>query len=164
MNRKINYYTLLPLLFFTFFLETAFFPQVFSGSFVPNLLLVLIVAAGIVICSEDFIYLSFAVGLFADLYTATNFGIFSLSFLFLAMVICVLQKKILKEESLTRILLVAALAVIAYDIFYATVLYLIYYMGMAYLDYTFVGFKIIFDLTITLILIYPAKYLISKKN
>lgn len=164
MNNKINYYILLPLLFLGFFLETVFFPQVFSDSFSLNLLLVLIIATGIVMCSEDFIYLSFAVGLFTDLYTASNFGIFSLSFLFLAMVICILQKKILKEESFTKILLVAALAVIAYDIFYTAVLYLVYYMGVAYLDYAFVGFKIIFDLIITLILIYPAKYLISKKN
>lgn len=164
MNNKLNYYILLPLLCLSFFLETAFWPQVFGLLFTPNFFLVLIIATGIIMCSEDFMYLSFAVGLLADLYTATNFGIFSLSFLFLAMAICVFQKKLLKEESPVRILLLVALTVIAYDIFYVVVLYLFYYAGAFYLDFSFLLHRIIFDLIVTMVFIYPLRYLISKKN
>lgn len=162
MGSKINYYFFCFLFLIAFLLETSFLPQIFFGFFSPNLVAVIVIAAGLVLYSDDFIYLAFGVGLFMDLYTAVNFGIYSLGFTFLSVATSVFRSKFLKEGGVSRIFFITALSILTFDIF--TLLLLYFYSNVWLFDFLFVSKKIFFDIIVAIILIFPFKILIYKKN
>lgn len=163
MNRKINYYALCFFLSVAFFLETSFLPQLFPALFVPNLLVVVIIATGIILCTEDFLYIAFAVGLLMDLYSISYFGIFSLSMVLLSCVVCILRARFLKEENWPRFIFISVAAMVSYYLIFFPILYIFSNFNPDFFDPSFISKKIIFDSIVLILLIGPTRFMISKK-
>jgi rod shape-determining protein MreD len=163
MNRKINYYALYFFIGVAFFLETSFLPQLFPALFVPNLLVLIIIATGIIFCTEDFLYIAFAVGLLMDFYSASYFGIFSLSMVLLSCMVCILRARFLKEENWFKSVFVSVAAMLSYYIIFFLILYIFSNFNPDVFDLDFISKKIIFDSVMVTFLIGPTKFMISKK-
>ena len=163
MKDRIKYHIFLPLIFLAFFLETAFLPSLLWRSYLPHLVLVVLVASVFLSVSSDFLYTAFFFGFLFDVYSGADFGLFTLSVVFSAIGAYLLKEKFLQEESLIKVAGLGAVVMIFYNLIYLGLLFLVFGTGEA-LNPEFIWKEMLFDSVYAVILVFPVMRLISKRK
>lgn len=160
MKDRIKYHIFLPLIFLAFFLETAFLPSLLWSSYLPHLVFIVLVASVFLSLSSDFLFTAFFFGFLFDVYSGADFGLFTLSVVFSAIVAYLLKEKFLQEESLIKVFGLSVAVIIFYDLLYLGLLFLVFGAGETF-GLAFVWKKILFDSVSSVILVFPIMHLIS---
>jgi len=161
MKDRINYYISLPLIFFAFFLETAFFPFLLRNSFQVPLVFIVLLASVFLSSSSDFIYIAFLFGFLFDIYFGTNFGIFTVSVVLSAVFASFCKDKFLKEESFGKVAGLSVAVALFFNLLYVCLLSFVFGSGENFSP-AFIWKKMFFDSFYAAILVYPAMRFISK--
>lgn len=160
MKDRIKYHIFLPLIFLAFFLETAFLPSLLWNSYLPHLVLIVLVASVFLSSSSDFLFTAFFFGFLFDIYSGADFGPFTVSMVFSAIGGYLLKEKFLQEESLIKVAGLGVAVMIFYDLLYLGLLFLVFGAGEAF-NPAFVWKKMLFDSISSVILVFPLMHLIS---
>lgn len=159
INRSVNNYVFLPFLFLVMFLQITFIPQLFSGSIVPNLLLILLIAVSLSYKSSEIFYISFFCAFLLDIFSDIYFGPIIVSILAAVFVSSCLAHCFLKKFLSLNLFLISFLGVVVYNILYFILINLNNFQriyDLTELNRLFI--VIIFGIIYTAILIYPFAY------
>jgi len=159
VNRNINNYIFLPFLLLTLFLQTTFIPQLFSNLIVPNLLLILLIAASFLYKSSEIFYISFFCAFILDMFSDIYFGPIIIGILAAVFISSYLSYYFLKELFSLNLFLISFLGVAVYNILYFILINLGNFQqilnsrGLA--DLNRLAIVIVFEIIYATILIYP---------
>lgn len=159
INRKTNNYIFLPFLFLFLFLQITFIPQLFSNSIVPNLFLILLIAASFSSQSPDIFYSSFFCAFLLDIFSDVYFGPIIISVLTAVFISSYLAHYFLKEFFSLNLLLISFLGITVYNILYFILINLGDFQQIYNLtELNRLAIIIVFEIIYTAIFIYPFAY------
>lgn len=164
INEKIRNYTFILLLFVFLFLQVTFVPQLFFDNYIPNIVLVLLLAASALDNrSINIFYAAFFAGFILDLFSGNYFGPVIISVLFAIFISSYLNYYFLKELFSYNLFLISSFAVLAYNVI------CIFLINISDLQQIFSNLKqflliIVFQIIYTVILIYPLTYILSRRT
>ena len=159
---KIRNYTFILFLFV--FLQVTFIPQFFFNNYIPNIVLVLLLAISAFDSkSTNLFYAAFAAGFVLDLFSGNYFGPLVVSILFAIFVSSYLNYYFLKELFSYKFFLIVSFSVFVYNLSY------IFLINISELSLIFSSLKqfliiIVFQIIYTVILIYPLTCILTRKN
>lgn len=159
---KIRNYTFILFLFV--FLQVTFIPQFFFDNYIPNIVLVLLLAISAFDSkSTNLFYAAFVAGFVLDLFSGNYFGPLVVSILFAIFVSSYLNYYFLKELFSYKFFLIVSFSVFVYNLSY------IFLINISELSLIFSNLKqfliiIVFQIIYTVILIYPLTCILTRKN
>ena len=118
INRSVNNYIFLLLLFLVMFLQITFIPQLLFNSIVPNLLLILLIATSFSYKSSEIFYISFFCAFLLDIFSDIYFGPIIISVLAAVFISSYLAHRFLKELFSLNSFLISFLGISVYNILY----------------------------------------------
>ncbi|MEA1937410.1 MAG: hypothetical protein U9N04_04880 [Patescibacteria group bacterium] len=159
INRKVNNYIFLPVLFLIMFLQITFIPQAFSDLIVPNLILILLIAVSVSSESTDIFYVSFFCAFLLDIFSDLYFGPIIISVLIAVFISSYLAHYFLKKLFSLNLVLISFLGITAYNILYFVLINLDNFQQVYDLtELNRLAVIIIFEIIYTAIFIYPFAY------
>lgn len=159
IDEKINNYIFLPFLLVVLFLQITFIPQLFFDAVIPNLLLILLIAASFLDRSSGIFYISFFGAVALDIFSDIYFGPIIISVLATIFVSSYLGYYFLKELFSPNLFLISFLGIAVYNILYFILIntgdfgYILSSYNLA--DLNRLAVVIIFEIIYAAILIYP---------
>ena len=159
INRSVNNYIFLLLLFLVMFLQITFIPQLLFNSIVPNLLLILLIATSFSYKSSEIFYISFFCVFLLDIFSDIYFGPIIISVLAAVFISSYLSHYFLKKLFSPNLFLISFLGIAVYNILYFVLINLgdfqrIY--NLTELNRLFI--IIVFEIIYAAVLIYPFAY------
>lgn len=163
INKNINNYTFLTLLFLFLFLQLSFIPQLFSGRVVLDLIPVLLIVASFFYRSSDIFYISFFCGFIVDTFSGVGFGFTIISILLSVFISSYLSYYYLKELFSLNMFSISFTAVVVYNVAYFVL------MNAGDFNQIMANLSqllpvIAFETVYTLFLVYPLAYILSYKK
>ena len=162
IDGKIRNYTFILFLFV--FLQVTFIPQFFFDNYIPNIVLILLLAiSAFDNKSANIFYAAFAAGFVLDLFSGNYFGPLVVSILFAIFISSYLNYYFLKELFSYKFFLISSFAVFIYNLSY------IFLINISELSLIFSSLKqfliiIVFQMIYTVILIYPLACILTRKT
>jgi rod shape-determining protein MreD len=163
VNKNINTYIFISLLVLFLFLQLSLIPQLFFDKAVPNLVLILLLAASFLYKSSGILYIAFLCGFILDIFSGANFGSILLSTIFAVFISSYLGYRFLKELFSLDLILISGVSVLIYNIIHFTLAHLDnFHRLMNSLDWF--AIVVIMEIIYATLLIYPLTSLLSYKK
>jgi len=159
---KIRNYAFILFLFV--FLQVTFIPQFFPDNYIPNIVLILLLAISALDSkSINIFYAAFAAGFVLDLFSGNYFGPLVVSILFAIFISSYLNYYFLKELFSYKFFLIFSFTVLVYNLSY------ILLTNISELSLILSSLKqflviVVFQMIYTVILIYPLIHILTRKN
>lgn len=163
INKKNRYYIFSIILFISLFLQITFFSQIFAIGYIPNIVLIILIAFSIACKSENVLYFAFVVGMILDVVSISYFGSTTISMVFTIFLTLYLSSMALKRTLSYHLLIISFVGILVYNILYV-ILININNFSVLISNAKDILLIILFQIIITLILIYPIINLFSCKN
>jgi len=164
INGKIKNYIFIPLLLVFLILQITFIPQYFPDNFIPNIVLILLLAGSVINNkSSNIFYFSFFCGFIFDVFSGGYFGTALVSILISVFISFYLSHIFLKELFSYNLILISTFSILVYNIISIFLVSINDFQQVFYNAKQF-SFIIIFQIVCMLILIYPLSYIIFSKN
>ena len=159
INRNVNNYIFFPFLFLIMFLQVTFISQLFFNLIVPNLLLMLLIAASFSYKSTEIFYVSFFCAFLLDIFSDVYFGPIIISVLTAVFISSYLAHYFLKELFSLNLFLISFLGITVYNVLY----FVLINLGNLQQIYNLTELNrliivIMFEIIYMAILIYPFAY------
>jgi len=155
INENINNYIFLPLLFLILFLQITLIPQLFAGSIIPNLLLILLIAVSFLYKSSEIFYVSFFCAFILDIFSDVYFGPVIISILAAIFVSSYLGHYFLKKIFSLNLFLISFLGVVVCNVLYFVLINL---NNLYAADLNRLAVVVMFEIIYAAIFIYPFVY------
>lgn len=159
-GKSLNYYLFLPGIVLSLILQFTFIPQILPESLVFNAALLVIIAASFLSTDSNLLYAAFFTGYVIDIFSGKYFGAVIMSFLITAVIALYISRYLIKELHLPVMVLYSVLLVMAYNISYFAISYLMNSYVPA-IDISDVVSAIMADALFLVITIYPMIFLFS---
>ena len=163
INKKNRYYIFSIILFISLFLQITFFPQIFATGYIPNIVLIILIAFSVACRSENVLYFAFVVGMILDVVSISYFGSTTISMVFTIFLTLYLSSMVLKHTLSYYFIIISFVGILVYNILYV-ILININNFSVLISNAEDILLIILFQIIITLILIYPIINLFSCKN
>ncbi|MDF1498473.1 MAG: rod shape-determining protein MreD [Patescibacteria group bacterium] len=164
INGKIKNYIFIPLLIVFLILQITFIPQYFPDNFIPNIVLMLLLAGSVINNkSSNIFYFAFFCGFIFDVFSGGYFGTALVIILISVFVSYYLSHILLKELFSYNLLLISTFSILVYNIISIFLVSINDFQQVFYNAEQFF-FIIIFQIVCMLVLIYPLTYIIFSKN
>ncbi len=159
INRSVNNYIFFLFLFLVMFLQITFVPQLLFNSIVPNLLLILLIAASFSYKSSEIFYISFFCAFLLDIFSDVYFGPIIISILAAVFISSYLAHYFLKELFSLNLFLISFLGIVIYNILYFILINLNDFQQIYDLtELNRLATVIVFEIIYAVVLIYPFAY------
>lgn len=163
INKKNRYYIFSIILFISLFLQITFFPQIFATGYIPNIVLIILIAFSFACRSENVLYFAFVIGMILDVVSISYFGSTTISMVFTIFLTLYLSSMVLKHTLPYYFIIISFVGTLVYNILYV-ILININNFSVLISNAEDILLIILFQIIITLILIYPIINLFSCKN
>ncbi|MFZ2970108.1 MAG: rod shape-determining protein MreD [Minisyncoccia bacterium] len=160
IRKNINNYIFIPALILSMLVQFTFLPQLFFWDIFPNLTLFILISGSFLHKNDLMLYLAFFSGLAFDVFSGQYFGVTMISFLISVFISSYFGYHFLEEIFSLKLLLVSALAVIAYNASFFILMNI--FNSYRYLEEAIRFFYVVeFDVLYLAVLIYPLTFLFS---
>ena len=163
INKKNRDYIFAVILFVLFFSQITFFSQLFPTNYVPNIILIALIAFSVVDRSENILYFTFIIGIILDVISSSYFGLIVISMLVAIFVTSYLGIAILKNIFSYQLLIISFVGIFVYNILYIMLIN-ISNLKLLIFNVEYIMFIILFQIIVSLIFIYPITRLFSYSN
>lgn len=164
INEKIRSYLIMTLLVICLFLQVTFIPQFFFGNYIPNIVLLLLLAISVLNNKYlNVFFLAFFSGLILDFFSGSNFGLLCLSLLLAIFVSSYLSHYFLKEIFSYNLFLISCCSVLIYNLIYLFLVN-VFYFQQVIANWEQLVLIIVFQMIYTIVLIYPLTYILFCKK
>lgn len=163
INKKNRYYIFLIILLVSFFLQITFFSQMFAVGYIPNIVLIILIAFSVACRSENVLYFAFVIGIILDIVSISYFGSATISMVSTIFLVLYLRPVVLKYTLSYYLLVISFAGVLVYNILYVVLININNFYVLVS-NAGEISLIILFQVIIALVLIYPITNLFSCKN
>lgn len=163
INKKNRYYIFLIILLVSLFLQITFFSQMFAVGYIPNIVLIILIAFSVACRSENVLYFAFVIGIILDIVSISYFGSATISMVSTIFLVLYLRPVVLKYTLSYYLLVISFVGVLVYNILYVVLININNFYVLVS-NAGEISLIILFQVIIALVLIYPITNLFSCKN
>ena len=163
INKKNRYYIFLIILLVSLFLQITFFSQMFAVGYIPNIVLIILIAFSVSCRSENVLYFAFVIGIILDIVSISYFGSATISMVSTIFLVLYLRPVVLKYTLSYYLLVISFVGVLVYNILYVVLININNFYVLVS-NAGEISLIILFQVIIALVLIYPITNLFSCKN
>ncbi|MCK4919262.1 MAG: hypothetical protein KAS01_02650 [Candidatus Pacebacteria bacterium] len=162
IDKKLRIKIFVFLLIVAVFMQVTFVSQFFQN-FIPNFVIIMLLAGSIVDRSSLIFYISFIVGFILEIFSDIYFGSTIVSIILMVFVVSVLSTLLLKKIYSFNLFFISIVGILTYNIVYIILININKIQNILYF-FNQLFYIVVFQIIFTLIFIYPLTYFILQKN
>ena len=162
IDKKLRIKMFVFLLIVAVFMQVTFVSQFFQ-SFIPNFVILMLLAGSIVDRSSLIFYISFIVGFILEIFSDIYFVSTVVSIILMVFVVSVLSTLLLKKIHSFNLFAISIVGVLTYNIVYIILININKIQNILYF-FNQLFYIVVLQVIFTLIFIYPLTYFILQKN